>query len=260
VSLGADGVTVALNGAGVLITRPLAQSGGMQRLVNLHGGVAYVFPSLEITLRPFSELRAELAHVCAGDILIFVSINAVSGVYHEIDGVLRRQLAGAQFAAVGERTMAALEAENQSVAISSEQGHQHSEGLLRHPLLQELEGRHVYIVRGQSGREILHDTLLGRGANLNYLQAYTRHIPRDYDSTRVINALSSGEIQYVMLTSFAAFENLYRMLGDAAETCLMQAQLVVPGARVVQKIAASYPFLVKMAKNASDREMLVAVK
>ncbi len=258
-SSGADGNTVALNGAGVLITRPLAQSGGMQRLVNLHGGVAYVFPGLEITLRPFNELRADLARINAGDVLIFVSSNAVSGVFREIGDSLRHQLASAQIAAVGERTQAALEAENQIVAISPEQGHQHSEGLLRHPLLQDIAGRQVYIVRGQSGRELLHDTLLERGAKLEYIHAYTRHIPREYNAARVIKALNSGEIQYAMLTSFAAFENLYQMLGDEAETCLKRAQLVVPGARVAQKIAACYPFSARVAKNASDREMLAAM-
>ena len=256
----ADGVRQSLNGAGVLITRPLAQSGGMQRLVNSHGGVAYVFPSLEITWRSFNELQRDLACINAGDVMIFVSANAVSGVFHEINDTLRRQLASVQIAAVGERTQAALEAESLIVAISPEPGHQHSEGLLRHPLLQDLTGRHAYIVRGQSGREILHDTLLERGAKLDYIQVYTRHIPRDYDARRVINALHSGEIQYVMLTSFAAFENLYQMLGDDAESCLKRAQLVVPGARVAQKVAACYPFSAKMAANASDTEMLAALK
>lgn len=256
----ADGARQSLNGAGVLITRPLAQSGGMQRLVNSHGGVAHVFPSMEITLRSFNELQRDLACINAGDVMIFVSANAVSGVFHEINDALRRQLAGAQIAAVGESTQAALEAENLIVSISPEPGHQHSEGLLYHPLLQDLTGRHAYIVRGQSGREILHDTLLERGAKLDYIQAYTRQFPREYDARRVTNALHSGEIQYVMLTSFAAFENLYRMLGDEAQSCLKRAHLVAPGARVAQKIAECYPFSVIMAKNASDREMLAALK
>ena len=260
VSSGADDITLDLNGTGVLITRPLAQSGGMQGLVTSHGGVAYVFPSLEITLRPYHELKADLARVRADDVLIFVSTNAVNGVFHEIDDALRRQLASVQIAAVGERTQAALEAENQIVTISPEQGHQHSEGLLRHPLLQDIAGRHVYIVRGQSGREILRDTLLERDAKLDNIQAYTRHIPRIYDSAPIVSAFKSGQIQTVMLTSFAVFENLVQMLGHDADSCLKHAHLVVPGKRIEQKIRAGYPFSIRVAKNASDQEMLAATK
>ncbi len=243
----------------MLITRPLMQSAGMAALVNAHQGVAYVFPSLEITLRPFDEIQTSLARVRAGDVLIFVSINAVTGVFNEIGDTLRYQLASAQIGAIGERTQAALEAENLFVAISPEHGHQDSEGLLHHPLLQDLTGRHVYIVRGQSGRETLRETLLERGAQLDYIPAYTCSIPHEYDCTSVIDAFGAGQIQYVMLTSFAAFENLYQMFGSAADSIFESAQLVVPGARVAQKIREVYPFSVRTAKNASDKEMLAAI-
>jgi uroporphyrinogen-III synthase len=259
VNSGADRALANLQGAGVLITRPLMQSAGMAALVDAHQGVAYVFPSLEITLQPFDELQASLVRVRAGDVLVFVSFNAVISVFNEISDTLRFQLASAQIAAIGERTQAALEAENLFVAISPEHGHQDSEGLLHHPLLQDLTGRHVYIVRGQSGRETLRETLLERGAQLDYIQAYTRGTPRDYDCTAIMQAFAAGQIQYVMLTSFAAFENLYQMLGSAADSILESAQLVAPGARVAQKIRDGYPFPVRIAKNASDREMLAAI-
>jgi uroporphyrinogen-III synthase len=248
-----------LQGAGVLITRPLVPSAGMAALVNAHQGEAYIFPSLEITLRPFDELQSSLARVRAGDVLIFVSINAVTGVFNEISDTLRYQLASAQIAAIGERTQVALEAENLFVAISPEHDHQDSEGLLHHPLLQDLAGRHVYIVRGQSGRETLRETLLERGAQLDYISAYACSIPREYDCTLVVEAFAAGQIQYVMLTSFAAFENLYQMLGSAANSILESAQLVVPGARVAQKIRDAYPFSVSVANNASNKEMLAAI-
>ncbi len=257
-SLEADPGKLNLNGAGVLITRPLEQSSGMEELVTTHGGVAFVFPGLAITLKPYEELNSDLARVCAGDVLIFVSTNAVRGVFHDIDVKRQQQLSSAQVAAVGERTRAALEAENLFVAISPGHGQQNSEGLLSHPLLQDLAGRHVFIVRGQSGRETLRDTLLERGAQLNYIEAYTRSIPRDFDSEPVLEAFAAGQIQYVMLTSFAAFENIHQMLGEQVDSVLGGVELVVPGARVAQKIRDRYPFTIREAENASDREMLRA--
>ena len=235
------------------------QSAGMAALVNAHQGGPYVFPSLEIALRPFDELQPSLARVRAGDVLVFVSLNAVTAVYNEISNTIRCQLASAQIAAIGERTQVALEVENLFVAISPEHGHQNSEGLLNHPLLQDLTGRHVYIVRGQSGRETLRETLLERGAQLDYISAYSCSVPREYEITPVIEAFAAGQIQYVMLTSFAAFENLYQMFGIAADSILESAQLVVAGTRVAQKIRDSYPFCVRTAKNASNKEMLAAI-
>jgi len=259
VSSEADRGQVKLDGAGVLITRPLEQSIGMEAMVTTRGGVAYVFPSLEINLADTDTLHASLDRVQAGDVLIFVSTNAVRGVFHEVGEELRHNLASALIAAVGERTQAALAAENLFVAIAPKRKQQNSEGLLHHPLLQDLAGRHVYIVRGQTGREILRETLIERGAQLEYVQAYSRNIPRSYNNASVIKALNTGRIQFVMLTSFAAFENLRLMLGSEADTLLKNTQLVVPGKRIAQKIRDLYPFLIHEADNASDKEMLGAL-
>ena len=102
--------------------------------------------------------------------------------------------------------------------------------------------------------------VIERGAKLDYIQAYTRHIPRIYDPAPIISTLKAGLIQSVMLSSFAAFENLVQMLGEDADACLNSAQLVVPGKRIEQKIRAGYPFSIRVAKNASDQEMLAATK
>jgi len=256
----ADNSGLNLNGAGILITRPIEQYEGIAALVNAHGGTPYVVPCLEITLSPVTELRASLSRIQAGDVLIFVSTNAVRGVFQNISDVLRHHLASAQIAAIGERTQAALAAENLFVAISPDSKHQNSEGLLQHPLLKDLTGRHVFIVRGQSGRETLRETLVERGAKLDYIQAYTRIIPRNYDRISLIEMFQADQIRYVMLTSFAAFENLVQMLGPGADTILKRVQLVVPGARVAQKIRERYSFPVREARNASDKEMLAATK
>lgn len=255
----ADHSSLNLNGAGVLITRPIAQSSDMEALVKACEGTAYVFPCLEIALSAADELHIRLARVKAGDVLIFVSVNAVRGVFQGIDEALRYHLASAQIAAVGERTQSALAAEGLFVAISPEHKNQNTEGLLQHSLLQDLTGRHVYIVRGQSGRETLGQILIERGATLEYIQAYTRNIPHAYDSVSLIQAFRAGQIQYVMLTSFAAFENLYQMLGSEADSVLQGVRLVVPGARVASKIRDAHSFVIYEAKNASDKEMLATI-
>ena len=248
-----------LGGAGVLITRPIEQSAGIEFLVSRQGGVPYLFPSLEIRLSPADELQPHLARVGAGDILIFVSANAVRGVFRTIGDELRSRLSSAKIGAVGERTQAALAEEGLFVAITPDKHQQNTEGLLLHPLLQDLRGHHVYIVRAQSGRPKLGDELSARGARLEYIQAYHRSIPLEYDNAPVIRALESGEIRCVTLTSHDAFINLLSMLGDRAGDLLRETQLLVPSQRIADKIVAQHGFTVSVANGASDEEMLLAL-
>lgn len=247
--------------AGVLITRPAPQAEGIKAGVEARGLQALLFPTLEIELNSADSISSSLREINAGDILIFVSPNAVYGVFNTIDTDLRGRIASAQIAAVGRRTQAALEDENLFVAITPDRRHQNSEGLLQHALLQHLDGRRVYIVRGQSGRETLKRTLTERGAHPVYIQAYTRTLPSNYNPEPVIQGIVSGTIGYVMLTSFEAFENLCEMLGEGAETLLEKTEFIVAGARIARKVGASHPRLVlHEADSAADDSMLAALE
>ena len=53
-----------------------------------------------------------------------------------------------------------------------------SEHLLSHASLQAVDGKNVIIMRSQSGRELLGDTLRERGAKVDYLCVYNR-IPHE---------------------------------------------------------------------------------
>ena len=248
------------DGRGVLITRPLAQAAGIRKAVEARGLVPWLFPTLEISLDSADRIKAGLRGVKAGDILIFVSPNAVHGVFNAIDDELRQQIRSAQLAAVGQRTQAALKDENLFVAITPDKRHQNSEGLLQHELLQDLEGRHVFIVRGQAGREVLKEKLTERGAHPVYIQAYTRTLPSEYDAEPVIKGLASGDIRYVLLTSYEAFGNLREMLGAEADDLLSGTVLVTAGARIARKIGAEYPQLrLHEADSAGDEALATAL-
>jgi len=243
-------------GRGVLITRVLAQSQGLKQAVELQGGRAYLFPALEIELTPAGQLQAVLGKADIGDILIFVSINAVAGVFNEISPVLRQRLSEFRIGAVGVRTCQSLQSEGLDVVIQPAADQQNSEGLLQHSALQALNGQRIWIVRGQSGRDLLRDQLQNRGAEVRYIQAYQRSVPANYDVKPVLIALESGQIQIVMLTSYGMFSNLLQMLGEQAIPLLQSTRLIVPGQRVAKKIHSEYDFNIGVADNASDPAML----
>lgn len=245
-----------LAGVGVLITRPRERAIGLKEQVLEKGGVPFIFPTLEISFTPADILNPQLQQIRRGQILIFVSANAVEGVFQNIDANMRQRLSSTQIAAVGESTKLALLAQNQPVAIVPNNAQQNTEGLLSHPVLQELEGQNITIVRAQSGRETLREHLQARGAKVAYLQSYVRAIPAQYDAVPIIDALVSGAIQIVLLSSYNAFVNLMQMLGDDAIELLAQVKLIVPSERVAELLRANHGVKVIRAEGASNEAML----
>lgn len=264
-----------LKDRGVLITRAAAQSAALCEAVEAQGGRAYAFPTLEIQLTPAAQIQTMLGRIQAGDTLIFVSMNAVRGALKHATPLLRKRISACRIAAVGARSCQALQAQGLDVEIQAAADQQNSEGLLRHPglqkhsllqkqtlqglqkqTLQESKKRRVWILRGQSGRELLGDTLRQRGAEVRYIQAYRRSVPTEYDAKPVLAALQSKQIQLVLLTSYAVFSNLLLMLGEHAVSLLQTTQLIVPGQRVADNIQSEYDFNIGIADNASDQAML----
>ncbi len=248
-----------IKGQGVLITRPIAQAAALKKQVFEMGGIPYVFPTLEISYISAAELQPKLEQIEPGQILVFVSVNAVKGVVKAMTPHIKRLLSTTSIAAVGKRTQAALEAENMQVSIIPDESEQTTEGLLKHPALQNLQGQKVTIVRAQSGRETLREELQARGAQVEYLQAYQSTIPDHYNAVPMLQALRSGDIQFVLLSSYAAFANLLMMLGSQAETLLKPTCLIVPSVRVAGKIQVECGARVVVAKGASNEVMLDAI-
>ena len=249
--------TADLHNKGILITRAAAQAEILKATVEARGGKPYVFPVLEISYAPKAQIQAWLLDIKSEDILIFVSMNAVYAVSNSIEPALHRQLSGTQIAAVGARTAKALREAGLEVSIQSSYDQQTSEGLLQHPALQSLNGRRVFIVRAQSGRDTLKQLLRQRGASVQHIQAYTRGMPQHYDAQTILKSMVDRAIHVVLLTSHDAFLNLMQMLGETAQDLLREVVLIVPSQRVADMILAVYPFKVSVAANASDEAMLV---
>ena len=157
----------------MLVTRPEHQAGELLAAIEAASGSATAFPVLEIVSTPANDLQRDVDALPPADIVIFVSANAVrAGFAAFADGA-------AKVAAVGPATARAIQAAGGTVDIVPDDGFD-SGHLLATPALQAVEGQSITIVRGQSGRELLAETLKHRGADVHYLGAYrraTRRIP-----------------------------------------------------------------------------------
>lgn len=230
----ADTTEPALRGVGVLVTRPRAQAVELVRSIEDAGGTAICFPVIEIAPLDENLVAAAAAALAEPDVVIFVSRNAVEyGLKYAGSG---------KVAAIGPATATAIESAGHLVDIQPALGFD-SEHLLEEPALQAVAGRHVRIIRGNDGRELLAERLAERGAVVDYLSVYERRLPTVNAET--LDALEKrwrqGEIDVVTVMSVQSFHNLLELLPRWCERQLETTPLVTPAARVLKVALDRYP-------------------
>jgi uroporphyrinogen-III synthase len=226
-----------LAGRSILVTRPRAQAAALARLIEQAGGVAHLFPAIEIEDVPPPPALDRLREF---DLAIFVSPTAVAKV-------MPRQVP--RVAAVGAGTRRALEKHGIADVIAPSSGAD-SEALLAVPELQEMKGKRVAILRGDGGRALLGQTLAARGARVEHVTCYRRLRPQ-----APARAWRAGELAAVTVSSGQGLANLFEVL-DAA--LLRSTPLFVPHVRIAEQARALQAREVVLAGH-SDEDMLAAL-
>jgi uroporphyrinogen-III synthase len=153
----------------VLITRPEIKGKQLAFLLGEHK-IPNTCQAL-FDYRPYASGQQISLGIKKADIIIFVSVAAVEFA-HASQPLLAqaRQLC----VAVGNATKQALHAIGITRVISPTAQAEHSEGLLNLMELNQVHGKNVVIIRGNGGREYLADSLIKRGAQVNYIESYQR--------------------------------------------------------------------------------------
>ncbi|MCC2972299.1 uroporphyrinogen-III synthase [Massilia sp. IC2-476] len=228
----------------VVITRPRAQAESLAQAVTALGRRAVVLPLLEIApLADTTLLRAALAQLPSYALVAFVSPNAVDAAFAHLAG----WPAGVAIGVVGEGSRTALARhgitdENTTIHCPPDPAHSDSEHLLASLDLAAFAGRRVLIVRGESGRELMADTLRAAGAVVDTVAAYRRSVP-------VLTPVLAAELSALLaqpndwiITSSEALRGLaalVRQLDPAAGPARLAAQhLIVPHARIAETAQA----------------------
>lgn len=213
----------ALNGAGVVITRPARQAAGLAREIAALGGRPLVFPAIVIMPpaddAPLREVQRDLAQY---DIAIFVSANAVEYAVGDPAAWPAKLLPFAP----GPGTAAALAA----VGITNARmpaTTMDSEGLLALPELSDVAGTRIVIFRGSGGRELLHAVLEARGARVEQIECYRRARPAS-GAAGLIEAWRDQRIDAVTLTSSEGLDNLWAIFDAEARSYLVATPAFVP--------------------------------
>lgn len=243
----------ALGGFGVLVTRPTAQAVELIDLLESRGATVIRFPVIEIVPRDKSAIAREIAAEPGADIAIFASRNAVAFGATHVDA--------STIGAIGPSTAEALRAAGLPVAIEPTDGYD-SESLLRHPCLQDVSGKHIRIVRGGDGRELLAKTLRSRGARISYLSVYDRVRPKFTADqlAEIESAWRSGMIGAITVMSVASLENLAALLPEWCRSRLDSVPLVTPASRVIKEALDRYPASTPvLARGPQAADMLQAI-
>lgn len=219
----------ALDGLGVLVTRPEPEATRLAHRLTGLGARVFLLPAIELKARADrAAQRAALGPLDRFHWIVFVSANAVRfGV-----GLLgeRRML---RLATVGPATSAALNHAGFRVDLVPA-GRFDSEGLLATPEFTHVAGQRILIVRGTGGRELLADELRARGAEVSYIEVYERR-PAQLPPG-VIAAVeaewTAGSIDVVTATSVELLRALVELLGPEGRRLLERSALLAGGSRI----------------------------
>ncbi len=188
------------------------------------------------------------------DLLIFVSRPAVQ---YSSELIMQHWSALPQWmkiAAIGKGTATELESVGFRVDYLPPPPYS-SEALLALPRFQQTSGEKIAIVRGNSGRDFLANTLEARGAKVDYIESYERRCPEA--STE---KLLSQTPDWIIVTSGEGLGNLYAMTPVTLREQLLNCRLIVVGhrmAQLVQSLGFTYP--PRVATGADDAALLTAL-
>ncbi|HYA19804.1 MAG TPA: uroporphyrinogen-III synthase [Burkholderiales bacterium] len=222
----------ALSGCNIVVTRPEKQAEELADLIRAEGGCAILFPTLDIIEaedpRPLHRTVDRLEQF---DLAVFVSANAVNSAMNAI--LARRSLPDTlKMAVVGAASRNALQRFGVKEIICPSSRHD-SEALLELPQLRDVAGKNIVIFRGRGGRELLGETLVKRGARIEYLECYRRARP-NADVGPLMRLWAEHNLHAITVTSSEGLRNLFEMMNEAGKTLLKRTPLFVPHPRIAE--------------------------
>ena len=245
----------SLKGFGVLVTRAEHQAGELATAIEDAGGEAIRFPVIDIEPLEAVDVNRCLETLPSADITIFISTNAViCGLPYTIGDETT-------IAAIGPGTKSAIESAGRQVDIFPAQGFD-SEHLLAEGELQDVAGKNIRIIRGDSGRELLANSLRERSATVDYLPVY-RRLTRSY-SPNLLAGLEhrwrDGQVNCVLAMSVDSLDKLLEILPAGCRELLEITPLVTPSARVLQTASDRIPEAkISLAKSPNTDDMVRAL-
>lgn len=239
-----------LTGFGIAITRPIDQANKLAAMITEAGGAPVLFPLIEITaLSDYQQFDATISHITNYDWAIFISSNAVQcGMPRLVKLGIPSHL---RFAAIGPVTANELKAFGVE-KVTTPRERFDSESLLALPEMNNVKGKKILLVRGIGGRDVLAETLRGRGAIVTFAECYQRTNPQT-NCDLLAQLYREKKLHGIVVTSSEAMRHLLDLAGNSE--WLKNITLFVNHARIAE-LPAQLGLKVGVANAAGDEAML----
>ncbi|PMH45458.1 uroporphyrinogen-III synthase [Vibrio sp. 10N.286.49.B3] len=239
----------------VLVTRPDQQGLTLcQQLADI-GVSALHCPLIRIVENPaVSHLFKQLHDA---DIVIAVSQHAVSFAEKKRKEKHSKWPKGIIYLAVGQKTAHSLSKYcqlNVNYPLISD-----SEHLLKLAELSNITDKHILILRGNGGRELLKETLTQRGAYVEYSEVYQRELIPLPDGD-IFLFWQEQNIEKIVVTSSEQLNHLISQTPKCHLTWLLQRHLLVPSQRILQDATLIGFIHVTNVGSASNIDLLAALQ
>ena len=252
-----------LLGENILITRPDISQAPLSGMLSNHGANPVTMSCMSIV--PVEEnsvqygiVKQHILDLDLFDIVICVSINAAKLAGDLIDQYWPQLPINPHWFAIGLTTARTLAQFDVQATVA--QGLNQSEELLAHDSLQSIAGKKVLILKGNSGRELLSETLLTRSAFVTEAVLYKRDIPV-YTDLQINDKLYQSSLSAIFITSGDALKNLMKIAKGSLRQfdiqSLLSIKLFVPSSRVAT-IAKAFGYQHIFVVDAADDQSMLA--
>jgi len=216
----------------ILVTRPSPAADELVSRLCARGQVAWALPLIEFTPGTQLDILPErLGALRAGDLVFILSQHAIHYAHPALSHAGMTWPAGLNYYAIGRSTALALHAvSGHDVVWPHEQ--ETSEILIQIPALQSVAGKRALILRGNGGRELLAETMLARGAQVEFIECYQR-CEKNYHGAEEGRRWRNYGIQTLVVTSGEMLQQLYSLFPDVdRDEWLLHCRLVVVSQRL----------------------------
>ncbi|MFA9488438.1 MULTISPECIES: uroporphyrinogen-III synthase [unclassified Mannheimia] len=215
----------------VLVTRP--DNRGQELVDMLNERQIFAVHQPLFTIEAGSELPllpSVLSLLKSGDYVFVVSPNAVDYAVKTLTDTGFHFRSDLKYFAVGQRT-AKYFTEKAEQAVIYPLESENSEGVLALPDMQDLTNKTILILRANSGRELLAETAMLRGASIQYLECYRRE-PVTVDIPEKISVCKRLGVDTIIITSSEILKSLYEQTAENCREWLFECNIVVVSQRI----------------------------
>lgn len=215
----------------ILVTRPDERGQALVEALNAQGIFALHQPLFSLEKgRELPILSTILSQLNAGDAVFAVSKTAVDFAAETLAQTGFHFRGDLQYFAVGQSTAAHFAAKAEQ-AVKYPLQSENSEGLLALPELQQVEGKNFIILRAESGRELVPQTMVERGALVQNVECYRRE-PLVENVAEKISLAKRVGVDTILATSGEILSLLCEQTANADQEWLKQCHLIVVGKRI----------------------------